>query len=152
MRGCFFIPFLMLAALTVVAEASIDAPGKVFYKMPSGEMVTRDVTLEVPSMGQGKVVLKGSNFSLTADRFFTVHHNGRAIFYVVFSGFPTSKEGEIAVYRGTYTRGSNLAIYYGDVFVGQDNQDDDAMVNALSDGNDDFKYIAGFYFKAEVPH
>ncbi len=131
---------------------SVEAPGRVFYKMPSGEIVTRNVTLEVPAMGQGQITLKGSNFSMVSDRFFSVDLNGRVVFYVIFNDFPYKNPGEIAVYRGTYTRGSNLALYYGEVFVGLEAEDDGTMVEAVENGDGDFKHIAGFYFEAEVPH
>ena len=139
-------------SLPVFAE-SIDAPGKVFYKMPSGEIAARDAVLQVPSRGQGEVILKGSQSEIVAERFFSKSQNGRTVFYVVFDEFPGRQAGEEAVYRGTYTRGTNKALYYGDVFiVTDDGSSDDNLHFRLSqvEESSDARYVAGFYFKAGI--
>ena len=101
---------LLLVSAPLLAE-SVTAPGKVFYKMPGGEIVKRNVSLSVPARGQGDVTLTAGDFELTADRFFTRRSAGRSIFYVVFKDIPQAPEGTTAVYKGTYTRGSNNVPY-----------------------------------------
>ena len=134
--------------------ASIDAPGQVFYKMPNGEIVKRAATLQVPSRGQGQVVLKGAQSNLVAERFFSKKKNGRTIFYVVFDKFPGKKADQRAVYRGTYARGSNMALYYGDVFIVDENDasGDDLhyLLSEIEEQSRDATYVAGFYFKSEI--
>jgi hypothetical protein len=131
---------------------SIEAKGVVTYKMPSGEIVQRPTGLEVPSRGQGDVILRGGSSEFVADRFFTRQEAGRSVFYVVFKNFPGAELGDMAVYRGTYLRGTNLALYYGDVYKGKDaDQTDDTihtMLTSLDQG--DYRYVAGFYFESKV--
>ncbi len=157
MRAMTIAVFLASVATGVEAGAmSVDAPGRVTYMMPSGEIVQREMVLEVPAMGMGNVVLKGSKESFTADRFFSRKLHGRTVFYVVFSGFPASAENEIAVYRGTYRRGTNLAVYLGETYILQDkSMSDQAIHDQLSslpgEGESaDIKNIAAFHFEAPV--
>ena len=147
------ITALMMTIGTAAYAGSVEAPGKVFYKMPAGEIVSRNLSIVVPERGQGDVILKAGDKEFKADRFFTREANQAKIFYVILSEFPGATPGDIAVYRGVYTRGSNLAIYYGNVFVGKSTQySDDGLHELLSIGeNSDFKYAAGFYFSAKVP-
>jgi hypothetical protein len=145
--------FFLLAATNISASdlATIEAHGRVSYKMPDGMLVDRDVSLILPVMGEGSVFLKGGGMTFRANRYFTDHANDRVIFYIVFDEFPGSTEGQIAVFRGTYVRGSNLARYYGDVFLGEERQDDDALMKSLDiNGDHGFKHIAGFSFEAPV--
>ena len=93
---------------------AVDAAGEVFYKKSSGEIVLRSVTLEVPSQGQGDVLLKAPEGNVKAEAFEVKHVGNRVVFYVAF---PVPEDvTKIAVFKGTYLRGSNLAAYYGDVF------------------------------------
>ena len=156
----YFLKGLVATALLLTGSMqaqgrSVDAPGQIFYKMPTGKIVTRDAVLQVPSRGQGDVVLKGNGQYFKADRFFNKTVNGRTVFYVVFTEFPGARLGQEAVYRGTYSRGSNLAMYYGDVFVvsgnyasDQDLHRDLTAGDINSDDTAKAKYVAGFYFKA----
>lgn len=153
MRQIFVVALLALLPAKAFST-TLDAPGKVFYKMPNGEIVTREATLEVPARGQGDVRLKGSHTEITARRFFSRSHNQRTIFYVIFDEYPGQQQGDVAVYRGTYSRGSNMAIYYGDVFIMSEEelaQDDlHAKLSEGSQTHDHVKYVAGFYFRAEI--
>jgi len=150
---------LALVLLTIgfscpVFAQSIEAPGKIFYKMPSGEIATRNVTLQVPARGQGEVILRGNQNEIVAERFFSRTQNGRTIFYVIFDEFPGRQESERAVYRGTYSRGTNKALYYGDVFVVTDGSSSDEdlhfSLSEVEEESPDARYVAGFYFKAEI--
>ncbi|MEY4632497.1 MAG: hypothetical protein RIQ81_2617 [Pseudomonadota bacterium] len=152
-------------AMPALADSagSVTAAGGVFYKMPSGELVKRDVTLEVPARGQGDVILRGANLELKAHGFKTVRKQGRSVFYVVFLNPPGAPENTAAVYRGSYLRGSNAAKYWGDVFskVYQTEelaqltgtQNVDAFVSDLEDDSgkeDDWRHAGGFWFGVDI--
>lgn len=119
------------------APASVEAIGRVFYKMPSGEIVDRDVTLVVPFRGQGQVKLLYSRGEAVADSFSTLKENDRTIFLVKFSRVPYAPPGTEMEFKGTYTRGTNKALYYGDIF-------------ASGEANRNLVYTGGFFFKADV--
>ena len=125
------------------SASSTVADGYLQYKMPSGEIVQRSVSLEVPSRGQGEVVLIG-NQEIVAKRFWSERSEGRTIFNIMFDQFPGANDGDLAVFKGTYVRGSNLASYYGDIFKykkGSTNKD-----IRKTEGT----YIAGFWFQADI--
>ncbi|MFK7822518.1 MAG: hypothetical protein AB8G05_00050 [Oligoflexales bacterium] len=148
----FFI--MMLISLNAYSEGSIDAPGKVFYKLPDQSIVKRDVVLSVPSRGEGKVFLKQGRIHVEAEKFFSREINGRTVFYVIFDQYPgQSSEDESLVYRGTYTRGTNLALYYGDVFKinrALSSENEVHFELSATDNNFSSKHVAGFYFKYEI--
>lgn len=109
-----------LGATALQAEpstGSVVAGGAVFYKMPAGELVTREVTLEVPARGQGNVILRGDSLEMIAHGFKTVRSHGRSVFYVVFLDPPGAPANTAVVYRGSYIRGAGKAVYWGDVFT-----------------------------------
>ncbi len=153
---------LLLVNLLIAPRLwSTEALGKIFYKKgPNGDLVYRDMTLEVPTRGQGKVVLRSQNsdFTITSHRFWTERVRGRTIFYVLFVGLkpPTDTHYKTAlVYAGTYTRGKNEAVYYGDFFkkrylVKDENSlfEREGIDNYLQ--YHDFRYSGGFWFKAPV--
>jgi len=147
----YFVSLIIavMAFSSHVFAESIEAPGKIVYKMPSGELVTRDVALSVPARGEGDVILRGSNSDLVATDFFTKESHGQILFFVVFKDFPGAQEGEISVFKGTYLRGSNKAYYYGDVYVGEE-PGYSVDSNFLESHPDRFKYVAGFMFSASV--
>ncbi|NBQ53244.1 MAG: hypothetical protein EBU49_06665 [Proteobacteria bacterium] len=146
------------------AEGSVVAQGGVFYKMPSGEMVLRDATLEVPARGEGNVILRSGLIEMTAHGFKTVHSHGRAIFNVVFLNPPGAPENTAVLYRGSYLRGSNAANFWGDVFIRTfstsaalsaltKNPGVDALVSDFENSNDDgqeWKHGGGFWFNAKI--
>ena len=122
-----------------------EAEGQVFYKLPSGELVHRDVTLEVPSRGEGDVILRGETTEFTSIKHFTVKKKGKTTFYVIFK--ETSPEGKVVykVFRGAYLRGTNQAKYYGDIYVKTQVPGTSTLAEA-SVG----KYVGGFWFKADI--
>jgi len=122
-----------------MAMNSVEAPGKVFYKKPSGEIVQREMTLVVPSRGEGQVVLKWDSGSLAANSFSSRQENGRTIFYVLFQNVPFAPAGTEMAFKGTYSRGTNMALYYGDLF---------SRVIGAEDTS--WTYVGGFDFRAQI--
>ncbi len=148
-------------------NGSVVADGGVFYKMPSGELITREASLEVPARGQGDVILRSGDYSLTAHGFKSVHKGDRVVFYVVFVNPPGAPENFAVIYRGSYLRGSNGAKYWGDVYTKQFEKPEDlaGMTSAsgidnflgdlemTSDGGNHHKpwhHAGGFWFAAKV--
>ena len=150
MKNLMIAIALAFVGTSAMAE-SIEAPGKVFYKMPNNEIVKREVSLRIPARGQGDVVLVG-NEELVADRFFSKEIAGRTVFYVVFSGFPGAEEGQTSVFRGTYIRGSNKALYYGNVYLvdPQEMPDEEKDIHVMISGEHNATYVAGFKFAVDI--
>ena len=143
-------------SLTVFA---VEVPGKVIYKMPSGELVRRDVTLDVPARGQGKVIWKTANYRVESHAFKTKKHLGRTIFSVLFLDVPGAPEGTAMALVGSYLRGTNEVIYYGDVYgkrvedPSEVSQNPEDILDKLLDtnsggegGDKDWHYAGGFKF------
>jgi hypothetical protein len=117
------------------------------YVMPSGELVSREVSLQVPARGQGEIVLKGGEQQVATTKFRTKKAHGRTIFAVAFDNPPGAPEGSTAVFTGTYMRGTNQAIYYGDVYlVTKTDSASDVIEDAWRGRGVTHK--AGFYFEA----
>jgi hypothetical protein len=167
------IAFNPARAETGSAAGSVTAKGAVFYKMPAGELVKREASLEVPARGQGDVILRSGDLELKAHGFKTVRKLGRSIFYVVFLNPPGAPANTAAVYRGTYLRGSNAAKYWGDVFskVLSDNdltqgkttvesliadleRTENKDISKTFDGTDvsgsDWRHSGGFWFGVQI--
>lgn len=164
-KGLLMANIFAISALTVFSFAtsahaqSIVAQGKVVYKMPSGEIVFRNASLEVPSRGQGDVILRSGDFELKSHAFKSHEQNGRIVFNVIFLNPPGAPENTVALYKGTYLRGSNLAMYYGDAFTGTytDEQKAIQVLNSLKaetplleTSHPELTYAAGFQFSAAV--
>jgi hypothetical protein len=128
---------------------SVVAEGKVTYKMPSGELVSRDVSLEVPARGEGEVVLRSGDWEVRSSNFKSGENHGRKVFVVVFENVPGAPAGSKAVYHGTYMRGSNRAIYYGDVWAKSADQKSSEELN-LSLDSSKLIHVGGFYFATEI--
>ena len=141
--------------------SGVTAPGKVFYKTENGELVKRQMSLFVPERGEGNVVLSSENHTFETDQFFTVESKGRTVFYLIFPD--PNHENHKKVFRGTYLRGSNAAVYYGDMYMAYCNHDEDGeeeLLNAesieaaiLSNSDDDehqAHYLGGFAFKSMI--
>ncbi len=149
--GSFFF------AVTSFASNSVEAPGKVFYKMPNGEIVKREVSLVVPAMGAGEVVLKYGNKSVSTSHFKTVKRLGRTNFIVAFKDAPGAPAGAVAVFTGSYLRGTNAALYYGDIYSvtrsGNEEVELDALLDLDADTDTDstkHSYAGGFSFKSVI--
>jgi len=146
---------------TSVHAVSVEAPGKVFYKMPDGSIVKRDVSLVVPAMGQGDVILKyGKDKEAKSAKFWTTKKFGKTTFNVLFKEIPGAPKDWAALYTGAYLRGTNAAYYYGDVYSialtdveALQNQSDSSDASGSLDAALDKvtrQYVGGFGFKAEI--
>jgi len=153
----FILGFGLCAGVGHAEGGVVTATGKVFYKNEAGEIVKREATLTVPVKGEGEIVLASGQWSASTSDFFTVHRHGHKIFYVVFRNVGEQFAHKPVLLRGSYLRGSNLAAYWGDLFVG-------ACPPALSvracaeasEGEGEaswharWSHVGGFAFKAPV--
>ncbi|MCX6124120.1 MAG: hypothetical protein NTV34_05140 [Proteobacteria bacterium] len=108
---------LAAAVFTSASSFAVDVAGHFVYKMPSGELVIRNATLDVPPRGQGKVVLKYSSGSIDSDKFRHRTVNNRVIFEVLFLNPPGAPANTAMAMTGSYFRGSNGVLYFGDAYV-----------------------------------
>ena len=92
-----------------------EAPGKIFYKSKDGTLAEREVTLEVPSRGQGEVILRGEKIEWKSKNFHHMDEHGRKVFVVDFDVERNGKKKVIS-FRGTYMRTEDRVLYYGDLF------------------------------------
>lgn len=155
---------LYLFSLTTfsVAEVrtqNIEADGALIYKSTQGTLDKLGAVLSLPARGQGDIYLTiDGKAPLKADRFFSEKKNGRTLFYVVFKKNhfddvdfkrdQSSLDHQLLVFVGTYLRGSNLALYYGDIFFGSNRE-----IRLLQSGDrsdNSFNYVGGFKFFAPV--
>jgi len=136
----FSMTFATQAALA--NSSGIWADGVVTYPHPSGHLVNRECQLWVPAMGQGEVTLKCGEWSMSSAEFSTQRHHGKVTFSVIFRNVPGAPEGTAALYSGPYMRGSNRAIYYGDVSSGSG--------ESLTFESPEWNYVGGFMFKKEI--
>jgi hypothetical protein len=105
---------LLMAILSVVALAK-DVDGKLTYKLPSGDLVTRDVVINVPSRGQGEVVLSGKNFEWRTTNFKSFKRLGKDIFVAFFETEFMGMKSTL-MFKGTYFKGNNTLMYVGDIY------------------------------------
>ena len=141
----------LIAAFVIAAVSQIGfagpggiwADGVVTYPHPNGQLVNRKCQLWIPAMGQGDVTLKCGDWSASSTEFSTTHEQGKIAFSVIFRDVPGAPTGTAALYRGAYLRGSNRAIYYGDVSsgIGQG-----LTINSSTGWN----YVGGFMFSKEI--
>ena len=103
---------LSLLSLNVYATA-VD--GKITYKLPTGDLVDRDVVLEVPSRGQGEVVLSGKNFEWRTKNFQSFKTLGKDTFVATFDTKFMGMQSTL-IFKGTYFKGKNRLFYVGDIF------------------------------------
>jgi len=140
------IAAIALAASSQMAFAhsgGIWADGVVTYPHPNGNLVTRDCQLFVPARGQGDVTLKCGNWSTSTSEFNTKHESGKTIFSVIFRDVPGAPAGTSALYSGAYMRGSNRALYYGDVFSG-------TGTGLSAESMEGWNYVGGFMFSKDI--
>jgi|GEM_PF-2931562 len=138
--------FLAFIALSLSASFAFATPvdGTLFYKLPSGDIANRDVTLEVPARGQGEVVLSGQNFEWNTTDFWSKKTDqGTVMFYAVFRPEFMDKKSTI-VLKGTYVNGNGRVLYYGN-FYKRDGHE------AFDKDFSDFKFGGGFMFDYTAP-
>jgi hypothetical protein len=125
--------FMLLISLLVSSSAfaATEVAGKIFYKIPNGNLETRLATLEVPSRGEGEVVLKAGQFEWRTSDFSSREAHGQQIFEATFN---VEWQGRISQLKfvGTYIRAENKIVYYGDFYQVK---------------TDDVKYSGGFVFQ-----
>lgn len=154
---------------------AVEVPGKVFYKMPAGDLVSRAVKLDVPPRGEGKVIFKSEHHELESHAFKTKKAHGRTVFSVLFLNPPGAPANTAMVLTGSYMRGSNYVAYYGDVYsktisegmqqLQQEGQQSQRAGQKLLDevlnlnfarnaeqGDDDWKFSGGFKFGKKISH
>ncbi len=134
---------MSLSSLCYAEGVGIWADGVVTYKHPNGSLVNRDCQMFVPARGQGEVVLKCGQYSTPTSEFKTEKENGQTIFTVLFRNPAGAPAGSIAKFKGSYLRGSNRAIYYGDVFSS-------SSASASLETNENFQYAGGFMFSKSI--
>ncbi len=96
----------------------LKVQGHAFYKEGT-KIEKKTVNLFVPKMGKGKVIIDVGGKEAESHSFKTVDVNGRKVFYVVFTdlkGVTGAPKDTAYLMRGTYLRGDNVALYYGDFF------------------------------------
>jgi hypothetical protein len=137
------IALAVSSQIALADTAGIWADGVVTYPHPNGKLVNRECQLFVPARGQGDVTLKCGKWSATTSEFKTKHESGKTVFSVIFHDVPGAPAGTSALYSGAYLRGSNRALYYGDVFSGTG--------NTLSvESMDGWNYTGGFMFAKDI--
>jgi hypothetical protein len=108
--AALFIGFFSLSAYATPVD------GEIFYITPtSGNLVSRDVTLEVPSRGQGEVVLSGKNFTWRTTDFWSVMKNGKTTFYAAFETKFMNFTSTILL-KGVYLKAKDKIKYYGSFY------------------------------------
>ncbi|NQZ00236.1 MAG: hypothetical protein HRT45_06160 [Bdellovibrionales bacterium] len=134
-----FIFALLFATLFAQSSFAADVDGEIFYKVRGGELVSRSVTLDVPSRGQGEVVLKGERFEWRTTNFWTTRNEaGEVVFTAAFLTDFMGMQSTIAL-RGTYIKGTNLIRYDGSFYKKE------GHVTA-EEGLEGFRYNGGFSF------
>jgi hypothetical protein len=95
--------------------SATEVDGKITYKLPNGDLVDRFVSIDVPSRGQGDVVLRGKSFEWKTKKFSSSKENERLIFTAEFEtefrGTPST-----LIFKGTYLKGLNKILYVGDIY------------------------------------
>jgi len=134
MKLILLLSTLLLSFSTFATEVN----GKLFYTMPSGELVKRTVTLEVPARGQGEVVLSGNSFEWRTTNFWSDNVNGEDIFYAVFKTEFKEFKSTIAL-KGTYIKGTNKILYFGTMYKKSGHHEVEGDIS-------DFKFSGGFKF------
>lgn len=132
-----YITFFSLISITSLHATSVD--GKIFYELPSGDLVDRAVSIDVPSRGIGEVVLSGKRIEWKSSNFSSEQVNGRMVFTVAFkTEFREFKS--TMVLKGTYIKAKNKILYYGDLYKRNGHIE---FQNDLTD----FEHTGGFSFK-----
>ena len=108
---------LVFLALTLLSFNSFatQVDGKITYKLPSGDLVDRQVVLETPSRGQGEVILSGKKFEWRTKKFQSFNTLGKDTFVAIFDTKFMGTQSTL-VFKGTYLKGSNKLLYTGDIY------------------------------------
>lgn len=149
LRKIFLIASISLSTcLLAVPDGHVQVEGKIIYKRGD---VLQPLTakLALPPRGQGELFLQLQSREdwFKADQFFYETKAGREVFYMVF---PHYEEGKSFVFRGTYVRGSNLVLYYGDIFDFDKHELQDSpegmTPELFKELHHQTRYVGAFYF------
>ncbi|MGE4233153.1 MAG: hypothetical protein AB7F43_07475 [Bacteriovoracia bacterium] len=148
-----FIAVLFLSSV-VFASDRILVEGSVYYKMPDGEIVFREATLDMPTDHASPINLTSGDRTVESHAYFYEKKNGRTVFYIVFLNPPTAPEGTSLIFKGTYVRDAHYAFYDGEFFTlptadAQSLAGENAM-QAMSSHEDDLQFGGSFFFFTEV--
>ncbi len=94
----------------------IKAEGTALFKSGTSLQSTK-VDLYVPKKGQGKVILEFQGKEVESDSFRSAEVLGRKVFNVRFTDAPGTAKGTETLLTGTYLRGDNQAVYFGDFYL-----------------------------------
>ncbi|MAW07536.1 MAG: hypothetical protein CME61_04560 [Halobacteriovoraceae bacterium] len=134
----------LLITLSSITAYATPVDGEIFYKKPDGEVSTRLVTLEVPSRGQGEVILSNEKFEWRTTKFKSIEKNNRTMFIALFeTSFLFFIKGTIAL-KGTYINGTNKIMYYGDFYKMKGH---DVDFESLDENLVGFEHKGGFRFE-----
>jgi hypothetical protein len=135
---------LILIFISALSLSAFSAPvdGEVYYKLPSGELATRLVTLDVPSRGQGEVILSGKNFEWKTTKFKSFTKAGQTLFIAAFNTTFQNFKSTV-ILKGTYLKGSNQIKYYGDMYKKDGHLPANKNIETDIPG---IKYTGGFSF------
>jgi hypothetical protein len=98
-----------------------EVDGTITYKLPNGELVDRVVSIDVPSRGQGEVILRSGDFEWRTTKFWSKEKHGKMIFAALFDTKFRDTESKL-LFKGTYLKGSNKLIYAGDIYKKKDGE------------------------------
>jgi len=130
---------ITIVLFSTFSAIAAEVPGQIFYSVKNGELAKRDVTLQVPTRGQGEVILKGSQFEWKTTNFWTTRSaNGEVLFTAAFQTEFMGEKSTIAL-KGTYLKANNEIIYNGNFYKRKDH-------NPVNKDISDFNYNGGFTF------
>jgi len=150
-----FISSLFISSLFIshysfaLSKKHSKIQGEISYKK-EGQLLFLEATLSIPFKGRGKIKLSLENHEqkLKSRNFFYEKSSGRTVFYTIFDYYK-EKEDSCLVFQGSYDRGENAVLYYGDIFKFLCSE---IEPGSLKDSKDlfsehhDFQYLGGFYF------
>jgi len=143
----FLLCFLSLQSFAHYGGMTAD--GGVFFKTGQGDIAKYAATLFVPTQGVGNAQLTIGDKKAASHGFRVEEQNGRSIFTVVFLD-PLHTGKRVAYFlRGTYLRGTNVALYYGDIFAkGYQRGEEDTLT--ADRATTELYYVGGFGFRKQV--
>lgn len=147
MRFVFLSLLFILSLQTKIALGSTAAEGTFFYKNANNEIEFVDSKL-MHEVIDGQHIIKiwcPKHGEVTATKYFARQQSERTIFYVVL---PAMDNNPSIVLKGTYTRGLNIALYYGDAFFVSENQSNFQNFEEIEAFSHDAAYIGGFAYQA----
>ena len=135
--------FVLFFTSTMASAFDVEADGKIFFKNKKSAIETLDASLNVPAKGEGEIVLQIGDKTYKTSNFSVRKKSERTILYVVFDkNQKLFGENKRIVFKGTYVRGTNLALYYGSFFISKMSR-----LRGKLRKEREYKYLGGFVFK-----